>query len=56
MFTLTNTASSPITSSALTLSTLIAAPKIFTKYQNLVLETADLTAGSHIITHIAKIV
>ncbi len=47
-----NIASLAVTSPVPTLSKLIVASKAFTEHRNLVLGTADLTAGSNITTHI----
>lgn len=54
MFGLDNIASSYITSPVLLMSKLIIIPKVFTEYQNVMLETVDETIDSHIITHITK--
>lgn len=51
---LTNTAISLVPSPAATPFKLIMAPVVFTKQQDLVLETPGLNADSHITTQIAK--
>lgn len=53
MFALANTASSPVTFFVPTLVILIVALKVFTEYWDLMLDTADLTAGSHLTILIA---
>ncbi len=49
-----NIASLAVTSPVPTPSKLNVASKAFTEHQNLVLGTADLTAGSHVTTYIAE--
>ena len=50
----TNTATSPVTSPAATLTKLTMALVAFTEHRDLVLATLGLNAGSHITTHIPK--
>ena len=56
MFVLANITLLSITSSALILSILIIALKIFIKHENLVLEIANLIMRSYIIIHITIII
>ena len=51
---LTNIVISPIISSTAITSKLIMAPVAFTEYQDLMLGTSGLNAGSHVTMYIAK--